>query len=122
MRQRPPWAAASTNRASGLASRTLGAAQPVAVRKSWTSSAAISARLRNLRVSFELMLTPMLYGLDTAQQHQAGILRRCAELFDAGKLRIHLAKTFPLTQAAEAHRLIETGGMTGKLALVMDER
>ena len=79
------------------------------------------ARLRNLRVSFELMLTPMVYGLSTAQQHQADILRRCAELFDAGKLRIHLARTFPLEQAAEAHRVIEAGGMTGKLALVMDE-
>ena len=79
------------------------------------------ARLRNLRVGFELMLTPMVYGLSTAQQHQADILRRCAELFDAGKLRVHLAKTFPLEQAAEAHSVIEAGGMTGKLALVMDE-
>ncbi len=79
------------------------------------------ARLRNLRMGFELMLTPMVYGLSAAQQHQADILRRCAELFDAGKLRIHLAKTFPLEQAAEAHRVIEAGGMTGKLALVMDE-
>ena len=79
------------------------------------------ARLRNLRMGFELMLTPMVYSLSAAQQHQADILRRCAELFDAGKLRIHLAKTFPLEQAAEAHRVIEAGGMTGKLALVMDE-
>jgi NADPH2:quinone reductase len=79
------------------------------------------ARLRNLRVGFELMLTPMVYGLCAAQQHQADILRRCAELFDAGKLRVHLAKTFPLEQAAEAHSVIEAGGMTGKLALVMDE-
>lgn len=80
------------------------------------------ARLRNLRVSFELMLSPMIFGLGDAQQHQADILRRCAALFDAGKLRIHLAKTLPLAQAAAAHRLIEAGGMTGKLALVMDER
>jgi NADPH:quinone reductase len=79
------------------------------------------ARLRNLRVSFELMLTPMVYGLGAAQQRQADILRRCAGLFDAGELRIHLARTFPLQQAAEAHRLIEAGGMTGKLALVMDD-
>jgi NADPH2:quinone reductase len=79
------------------------------------------ARLRNLRVGFELMLTPMVYGLSAVQQHQADILRRCAELFDAGKLRIHLARTFPLEQAAEAHHVIEAGGMTGKLALVMDE-
>ena len=80
------------------------------------------ARLRNLRVSFELMLTPMVYRLTAAQQRQADILRRCAALFDNGKLRIQLAKTFPLEQAAEAHRAIEAGGMIGKLALVMDDR
>jgi len=79
------------------------------------------ARLRNLRVSFELMLTPMVYRLGAAQRHQVDILRRGAELFDSGKLRIHLAGTFPLEQAAEAHRLIEAGGMVGKLALVMDD-
>jgi NADPH2:quinone reductase len=79
------------------------------------------ARLRNLRVSFELMLTPMVYRLSAAQRHQADILRRGAELFDSGKLRIHVARTFPLEQAAEAHRLIEAGGMVGKLALVMDD-
>lgn len=78
------------------------------------------ARLRNLRICFELMLAPMVYRLTAAQENQAEILRRCADLFDAGKLRIHLAKTFPLEQAAEAHRMIEAGGMIGKLALVMD--
>jgi len=79
------------------------------------------ARLRNLRVSFELMLTPMIYSIDAAQQHQAEILRRCTALIDNGELRIRLSKTFPLDKAAEAHRLLEAGGMLGKLALVMDE-
>jgi NADPH2:quinone reductase len=80
------------------------------------------ARLRNLRVSFELMLTPMIYALAAAQQHQAEILRRCTTLIESGKLRIHLSTTLPLHKAAEAHRLIEAGGMIGKLALVMDEQ
>lgn len=79
------------------------------------------ARLRNLRVSFELMLSPTLYGLFAAQQYQAEILRRCAALFDAGKLRIHLTQTFPLKQAADAHRLIEAGGMTGKISLIVSD-
>ena len=80
------------------------------------------ARLRNLRVSLELMLTPMIYHLTAAQQHQADILRRCAELLDTGLLRIQLTKTFPLEQVVEAHRCLEAGGMIGKLALVMDDR
>ncbi|MFA7095069.1 MAG: zinc-dependent alcohol dehydrogenase family protein [Gammaproteobacteria bacterium] len=78
------------------------------------------ARLRNLRVSYELMLTPMYYGLDAAREHQAQILEECARLFDEGRLRIHLAQTFPLEEAAAAHRLIEQGTMTGKIALVLE--
>lgn len=78
------------------------------------------ARLRNLRVSFELMLSPMLYELFETQRYQAEVLRRCAALFDAGKLRIHVARTFPLEQAAEAHRVIEAGGMIGKVVLTVD--
>lgn len=79
------------------------------------------ARLRNLRVSFELMLSPMVYGLFDAQQHQADILRRCGPLFDAGALRVHVAQTLPLEQAAAAHRLLEGGSMTGKLVLTINE-
>jgi len=77
------------------------------------------ARLRNLRVSLELMLTPMLRGLTAARRHHAEILERCGELMATGRLRVHVADTFPLERAAEAHRRIEAGGMTGKLVLVV---
>lgn len=53
-----------------------------------------------------------------ALAHHGEILRECAKLFDQGQLRLHIAKTLPLDAAAEAHRLIEQGGMTGKLVLV----
>ncbi len=78
-----------------------------------------TARMRNLRVSQELMLTPMLQGLAAAQQHQAEILEACAALFDEGKLKIHLQQALPLAEAATAHRLLEAGSMTGKLVLVI---
>ncbi len=77
------------------------------------------ARLRNLTISLELMLSPMYFGWDEAEKHQAEILGKCAVLFDAGKLQIALSDTLPLAQAAEAHRRIERGGMLGKLALEM---
>jgi len=77
------------------------------------------ARNRNLRISLELMLTPQLRGLSDALDHQGEILRRCGELFDAGKLRIHVAESFPLEQAAAAHRRLEAGGAVGKLVLRM---
>jgi NADPH2:quinone reductase len=36
----------------------------------------------------------------------------------AGKLRLHIGKTFPLAQAADAHRHIESRQSTGKLILI----
>jgi len=78
------------------------------------------ARLRNLRISLELMLSPMIYGLVEAQHRQAEILAQCAALIDAGKLRIHLSHSFPLEEAAAAQRLLEQGGLTGKIALLIE--
>jgi len=79
-----------------------------------------TARSRNLRISLELMLTPMLQGLVEAQRHQAEILKQCASWIDEGKLKIHLSQTFPLQDAAAAHKALETGSTTGKIALVID--
>jgi NADPH:quinone reductase len=76
-----------------------------------------TARNRNLRLSLELMLTPMLQNLTAARQHQAAILQQGATWFDEGKLKIHLRQTFPLVEAAAAHQLLEAGDMTGKIAL-----
>lgn len=80
-----------------------------------------TARNRNLRVSYELMLTPMLEGLVQAQQDQAKILQQCGRLIDQGQLKIHLSHTFPLADAAAAHRLLEMGSTLGKIALVVDD-
>lgn len=77
------------------------------------------ARTRNLRFSFELMLTPMLLGRADLQIHQANILTECAQLFDSGKLKIHVSEVFQLADAAKAHQLLETGSMTGKLVLTI---
>jgi len=78
-----------------------------------------AARMRNLRISLELMLTPMLQGIVAAQQHQAEILEQCAKWIDAGKLKIHVGKTFLLEEAVKAHQLQETGSMTGKIVLLI---
>ncbi|PZV17729.1 MAG: alcohol dehydrogenase [Pseudanabaena sp.] len=77
------------------------------------------ARTRNLRFSFELMLTPMLLGQAEMQIQQAQILSECADLFDSGKLKIHVSEVFQLADAAKAHELLETGSMTGKIVLAI---
>lgn len=76
------------------------------------------ARNRNLRLSCELMLTPMLRALPQARAHQGEILRTCAKWFDEGKLQIHVSQTLPLADATQAHRMIESGGVQGKLVLI----
>jgi NADPH2:quinone reductase len=75
------------------------------------------ARLRNLRIGFELMLTPMLRNLNEHRDKHVQILNRCAEWIDQGRLRLHIEKVYSLEEAAEAHRHIEAGHTQGKLVL-----
>ena len=42
----------------------------------------------------------------------------CFALMREGKLKLHIGKTFPLAQAAEAHRFLESRQSTGKLVLL----
>jgi NADPH2:quinone reductase len=76
-----------------------------------------AARHRNLRVAFELMLTPMFRDLHAARLRQTRILEEGARLVDEGRLRVHLAAVLPLHDAAQAHRMIEAGGVQGKIVL-----
>ena len=78
------------------------------------------ARLRNLSLCYELMLTPQLMHLHDERVRQRRILDQGALLADAGKLKVLLSQAMPLEQAAAAHRLIEQGGITGKIVLTME--
>ncbi|BBA35272.1 alcohol dehydrogenase [Methylocaldum marinum] len=75
------------------------------------------ARMRNLRIGFELMLAPMLRNLHEARDHHVEILQQCGEWIDQGVLNIHVSQVLPLEKAAAAHALIETGHTTGKIVL-----
>jgi len=83
------------------------------------------ARDRNLSISFELMLTPMMNKderpeLHDARMHQVEILERCRKLAEAGHLRLHVARQFPLQDAQQAHRDIEAGHSKGKTVLIIE--
>jgi NADPH2:quinone reductase len=75
------------------------------------------ARMRNLRIGFELMLTPMLRNLDAARDHHVEILRQCGEWIDQGQLKIHVSQVLPLEKAAAAHTQLESGHTVGKVVL-----
>jgi NADPH:quinone reductase len=75
------------------------------------------ARVRNLLIGFELMLTPLLRDLEEARDKHVQILQQCGSWIDEGLLKPHLGHEFPLAQAAQAHALIEEGHVTGKIVL-----
>ncbi len=76
-----------------------------------------AARLRSLAVALELMLAPMYFGDLAERERQTRILERGAELFDSGRLEVVVDRVLPLEAAADAHRLLESGAVTGKLVL-----
>ncbi|PTN12863.1 zinc-dependent alcohol dehydrogenase family protein [Nitrosomonas aestuarii] len=79
------------------------------------------ARIRNVRFSLELMLTPVMLELEDAKQHQGEILQRCTALIDERKLAIEVAQTFSLSEAAAAQDMLEQQHVPGKLVLTVDK-
>ena len=77
------------------------------------------ARLRNLSLCYELMLTPQVLKLHDERIRQRRILEEGAKLVEEGGLGVLVTHRLPLEQAAEAHRMIEQGGMVGKIILTM---
>jgi NADPH2:quinone reductase len=69
---------------------------------------------KSLKVS-GFMLPTITRGFPDKMRESAD---RCFQLMREGRLRLHIGKTFPLGQAADAHRHIESRESTGKLILI----
>ncbi|RDI68302.1 NADP-dependent oxidoreductase [Nocardia pseudobrasiliensis] len=57
------------------------------------------------------------YIMVTDHIHDSATLDHLSRLAAAGVLTLRVARTFPATQAAEAHRMLEAGGVRGRLVL-----
>ncbi len=77
------------------------------------------ARVRNLTICYELMLTPQLMNLHEERIRQRRILEEGAKLIEAGDLGVLVSYALPLEKVAEAHRLIEQGHVAGKIILTI---
>ena len=75
------------------------------------------ARLRNIRVSFELMLSPMYYGLTERQECHIKILEEFSGMADQKKVTVLVNSTYPLEDVREAHRILQEGHTIGKIVL-----
>jgi NADPH:quinone reductase-like Zn-dependent oxidoreductase len=59
-------------------------------------------------------------GVRYVAKPNAAQLGEIAALIDAGKVRPHIARTFPLEQAAEAQKSLEHDHIRGKIVLMVD--
>ena len=89
------------------------------VESPWEDEAITATHDRNLRVSFTWMPAPSVFGWPGQRERQRAILEQAAFHFDAGDLRVVVGATFPLEQAADAHRALEAGQVIGKAVLTM---
>lgn len=90
------------------------------VESPWEDEAISQWHNRNLRVSFTWMPAPSVFGWAEQRERQRAILEQAAPYFDEGDLRVIVGATFPLAQAADAHRALEAGQVMGKAVLTMD--
>jgi len=80
-----------------------------------------TAKLRNLSVSYEMMLTPEILGIHEGRIAQRKMLDQASSWIEADELSINVAQVLPLEQAATAHQQIEAGHTTGKIVLQIAE-
>jgi NADPH:quinone reductase len=78
------------------------------------------ARLRNLSLCYELMLTPQVMKQHDERIRQRKILEHCTQLIEDGKIGVLVSYALPLAEVQQAHHLIEQGDVTGKIILTME--
>ena len=76
-----------------------------------------AAKLRNLSLSYELMLTPMHFKMHEARVRQTGMLEEAARLIDAGQIKVFVNNIFALDEIGKAHDIVESGHSTGKTVI-----
>ena len=72
------------------------------------------AKLRNLSMSYELMLTPMHFKMHAARVRQTGMLEEAARLIDAGQIKVIVNNVFRMDEIFQAHDVVEDGHSIGK--------
>jgi NADPH2:quinone reductase len=75
------------------------------------------AKLRNLTLSYELMLTPMHFKMHEARVRQTEMLETAARLIDDGQIKVVVNNIFKLDEIAQAQLIVESGHSIGKTVI-----
>ena len=75
------------------------------------------AKLRNLTLSYELMLTPMHFKMREARVRQTEMLETAARLIDDGQIKVVVNNIFTLDEIAQAQHIVESGHSIGKTVI-----
>jgi NADPH2:quinone reductase len=75
------------------------------------------AKLRNLTLSYELMLTPMHFKMHEARVRQTEMLETAARLIDDGQIKVFVKNVFTLDEIAQAQHIVESGHSIGKTVI-----
>ena len=75
------------------------------------------AKLRNLCLAYELMLTPMHFKMHDARVRQTSMLENAAQLINAGRIKVVVNNVFSLAEIALAHQIVESGHSIGKTVI-----
>ena len=75
------------------------------------------AKLRNLTLSYELMLTPMHFKMHAARVRQTVMLDTAARLIDDGQIKVFVNNVFTLDEIAQAQHIFESGHSVGKTVI-----
>jgi NADPH2:quinone reductase len=78
------------------------------------------ARLRNIVIGYVQMTAPLYLGYHEGRCAQTRTLEHGARLLEEGKLKVTVSEVLPLKDAANAHRIVEDGHVTGKIVLQID--
>ena len=76
-----------------------------------------TAKLRNLTLSYELMLTPMHFKWHDARVRQTHMLEEAARQIDASRIKVFVKNIFSLEEIAQAHQIVEGGHSIGKTVI-----
>jgi len=83
----------------------------------FTKEEAGAAKLRNLSLSYELMLTPIHFKMHGARVRQTEMLENAARLIDDEKIKVFVNNVFGLDEVEQAHQIVEDGHSTGKTVI-----